>query len=142
MAGVTAATVQSGPNLGVIVPTLFPIGLGIAAYLYLGRPAWIRVDATDVTYVPPLGSAKSFSRASIKWIARVPGGRGTSTIRLRDQDNRDLLRVQQGFARADMERLAEYLAAKFTWDLPWEKAPPPGSDQAARDQAPQELMVI
>lgn len=123
--GVILVTVKSGPRPGLIVlmlGSLFPIGLGIATYLWLGRPAWIRVGTTEVAYVPPLGSAKVFPRSSIRWIVRVPGGRGASTIRFRDQDNRSLVVIEQGFAEADMEKLAQDLGAKFTWDLDSKKS--------------------
>jgi hypothetical protein len=115
--------------------------LGIATYLWLGRPAWIRVGTNELAYVPPLGSAKVFSRSSIKWIVRVPGGRGASKIQFRDQDNRNLLVVEQGFSEADMETLAQYLGAKFRWDLDWKKDFPvgAGADPAPRQQALQQM---
>jgi hypothetical protein len=138
------ATMQSGPRPGVIVAilvSLFPIGLGIATYLWLGRPAWIRVATNELAYVPPLGPARVFSRSSIKWIVRVPGGRGTSKIQFRDQDGRNLVVVEQGFAQADMEKLAQDLGAKFTWDLDWKKGFPAGAsaDPASRQQALQQM---
>jgi hypothetical protein len=141
LVAVIVATVKSGPSPVMTVMSLFPIGLGIATYLWLGRPAWIRVGTTEVAYVPPLGSPKIFPRSSIKWIIRVPRGRGTSTIQFRDQDNRNLLVVEQGFSKADMETLAQYLGAKFTWDLDWKNALPAGAsgDPASRQQALQRM---
>ena len=118
------ATLQSGPSAELFLISLFPIGLGIGAALWMGRPAWIRVGETEVSYVPPLGAAKVIPKSDVKWIVRVPGGRGTSTIELRDDHNVNLVVVEQGFAQADMERLAKYLGAKFTWDLDWDNAIP------------------
>lgn len=144
LVGVILATLQSGPSPVLMVVSLFPIGLGIATYLWLGRPAWIRVGTTEVAYVPPLGSAKVFPRSSIRWVVRVPGGRGTSTIEFRDQDNRNLVAVEQGFAEADMEKLAQYLGVKFTWDLDRNNALPAGTsgDPASREQALQQMMEM
>src|SRR5919201_3381013 len=88
---------RSGPN-PVMFAALFPIGIGIAAVLWLGRPAWIRVGTTEVSYVPPLGSSKVFPRSSVKGIVRVAGARGATHLEFRDQDNRRLVVIEQGFA--------------------------------------------
>ena len=142
LVGVILASRQSGPNPVVTVLSLFPIGLGIVTYLWLGRPAWVRVGTTEVTYVPPLGSAKVFPRSLVKQIVRIPRGRGTSIVQFRDQDNHSVVSIEQGFARADMEKLAGYLDAKFTWDLDWKMALPAGAtgNPASREQALQEMM--
>ena len=142
LVGVILASRQSGPNPVLMVISLFPIGLGIVTYLWLGRPAWIRVGTTEVAYVPPLGSPTVFPRSLVKRIIRIPRGRGTSIVEFRDQDNHNVVSIEQGFAEADMEKLAGYLGAKFTWDLDWKNALPASAtgDPASREQRLQEMM--
>ena len=134
-----AVTVQSGPDPIFIVPVLFPIGLGIAAFVWLGLPTRIRVDTSEVSYVPPIGQAKVFPRALIKGIVRVRGGRGTSSIEFRDESDGRLLRIPQGFAMADMENLAQNLGARFSWDMDWSNAVPAA---ASPEQARESLMAM
>lgn len=136
-------TVQSGPSPVLIVTSLFPIGLGIATILWLGRPAWIRVDATEVSFVPPLGSAKVFPRTSVNSIVRVRRAKGTSNLEFRDHDNRRLVAIEQGFAMDDVQQLAQFLDVKLSWDPQWTRAPRAGSgsDEASRAQALQEMMA-
>lgn len=109
-------TLKFGPNLAML-STLFPIGMGVATVLWLGRPAWIKVGAVDVSFVPPLGSAKVFPRSSVKQIIRVPGYRGGTHIEFRDQTNRKLVSFEQGFDKGDMEKLGQFLNAKLIWDV-------------------------
>lgn len=134
-----AGTFQRGGTPLLILFALFPIGLGIATFLNLGRPAWIRVDANDVTFVPPMGSPKVFPRSSVKSIVRIQSSRGGSTLEFRDEDNRRLLRFEQGFAKADMENLAQYLGAKFIWDRNWQNVVPAG---ASSEQARKALLAM
>lgn len=112
-------TVQTSQGLFLFVPALPPIGLGIGCVLWLGRPAWIKADSTTVTYIPPLGPARVFLRSEVRWLVHVPSSRGGSSLELRDQGNRRLVRVEQGFAKDDMQKLAQFLNAKFTWDPNW-----------------------
>lgn len=106
---------RSGLNPSLLA-AVFPIAIGIGTVLWLGRPAWIRVDTTELSYVPPLGSPKVFPRSSIRAIVRVAGSRGTTRLELRDQDNRKLVVIEQGFAKNDVERLATFLDARLSWD--------------------------
>lgn len=122
------ATLQSGFSPLTIVASLFPIGIGIFTSVWMGRPAWIRVGTSDISCVPPLGSSKVFPRSSVRWIVRVPGAKGSSSMEFRDQENRNLVVIEQRFAKEDIEKLAQLLNAKFTWELDWKNAVPPAGN--------------
>jgi Mg/Co/Ni transporter MgtE len=74
--------------------------------------------------VPPLGSSKVFPRSSVKGIVRVAGARGATHLEFRDQDNRRLVVIEQGFAKNDVETLAQFLNAKLSWDMDWKNSSP------------------
>ena len=115
LAGGVFVTIRSGFTPALIA-LVFPIGIGIVAIVWLGRPAWIKVSETEVSFVPPVGSPKVFPKDSIKKIVRVFGGRGSSTLQFRNTGNHTVLKIEQEFAKEDVERVAAALAAKLLWD--------------------------
>ena len=98
-----------------LIAVVFPIGLGVITILWLGRPAWIKVSETEVSFVPPLGAAKVFPKDSIKRIVRVFGSR-SATLQFRNAGNHTVLKIEQEFARDDVEKVAAALEAKLIWD--------------------------
>lgn len=112
--GLIVVIVKSGFQ-PVLLIDLFPIGIGIASILWLGRTAYIKADGTSVQFVPPVGMAMTVPKASVVRIVRVLGSRGSARIESRDANNDNLLVVEQYFARDDLQRLAQYLGIDLSW---------------------------
>ena len=115
LVGGVYASVETGFS-PALIGLVFPIGIGVVAILWLGRPAWIKVSETEVAFVPPLGASKVFPKDSIKRIVRNFGSRGSATLQFRNAGNHTVLKIEQGFAREDVEKVAAALEAKLIWD--------------------------
>jgi hypothetical protein len=115
---------------------LLPAAVGLLMIFGLGRSAWIKSGDSSISYLPAMGSAKVFPRSAVKSIVRVPGSRGLARLVFRDQENRRIISCQESFARSDVEKLAQLLGVKLTWDLSWDNAAQPsnGGTGAALDE--------
>ena len=93
-----------------------PAAVGLLMVFGFGRTAWIKVGESSITYLPALGSAKVFPRSDVKSIVRVPIPRGLWGLEFRDQNSRQIATCEESFARSDVDKLAQFLAVKLTWD--------------------------
>jgi hypothetical protein len=98
--------------LGVI-----PAAVGLLMIFGLGRSAWIKADASSISYLPAMGSAKAFPRSDLKSIVRVPEPRGLSKLEFHDHENRPIVSCEESFAKGDVERLSQFLGVKLWWDF-------------------------
>jgi hypothetical protein len=119
-----------------------PATVGLLMIFGLGRSAWIKADASSISYLPTVGSTKAFPRSDLKSIVRVPGWRGLSSLEFHDHENRPIVSCEESFARGDVKRLAQFLGVNLTWDFgssPLAAKPSAAGDVPSWDEIKSEL---